>query len=175
MWSHLASIPLWHLRLHEEINLLISCRVILFHSSWSAFHNCSVVFRVLALERSPRVFHTFSIGLRSGLWGGQSITVTFSALKKFMTTIALWHGALSCMKMEGCLVEFLSSGKTWSCTSCSWTPAFTFPCNRTKGPTPSQDIIPQTMGLPPPNLTLALRHLGDNSSPSFRRTYVFPS
>ena len=31
------------------------------------------------------------------------------------------------------------------------------------------------MTLPPPNLTLALRHLGDNSSPTFRRTYVFPS
>ena len=31
------------------------------------------------------------------------------------------------------------------------------------------------MTLPPPNLTLALRQLGDNSSPTFRRTYVFPS
>ena len=65
--------------LHEEINLLISCWVI-FHSSWRAFHNYSVVLGFLALERSPRVFHTFSIGLRSGLWGGQSITVTFSVL-----------------------------------------------------------------------------------------------
>ena len=68
-----------------KINLLISCRVILFHSSWRAFHNCSVVFGFLALERSPRVFHTFSIGLRSELCRGQSITVTFSALRKFMT------------------------------------------------------------------------------------------
>ena len=47
----------WHLRLHEEINLLISCRVILFNSSWRAFHNCSVVFGFLVLECSPRVFH----------------------------------------------------------------------------------------------------------------------
>ena len=92
--------------------------MILFHSSWRAFHNYSV-FGFLALEHSPRVFHTFSIGLRSGLWGGQSITVTFSALRKFMTTIALWHGALSCMNMGGYLVEFLSTGKTWSFTSCA--------------------------------------------------------
>ena len=28
---------------------------------------------------------------------------------------------------------------------------------------------------PPPNLTLALKHLSNNSSPTFRRTYVFPS
>ena len=113
MWSRLVSITLWHLRLHEEINLLISYRVILFHSPWRAFQNCSFVFGFLALERSSRVFHSFSIGLRSGLWGGQSITVTFFALRKFMTTIALWHGALSYMNMEGCLVEFLSTDKTW--------------------------------------------------------------
>ena len=161
MGSPLASITLWRLWLCEEIYLLISWRVILFHSSQRAFHNCSVL-GFLALER-PRVFHTFS----TGLWGGQSITVTYSALRKFMTTIALWHGALSCMNMEGCLVEFLSTGKTWSFTSCLWTPAFTFPCNRTEDPTPSPNIIPQTMTLPSLNLTLALRHLGDNSLPTF--------
>ena len=59
MWRPLASITLRHLRLHEEINLLISCRVILFHSSWRAFHNCSVVFGFLALEWS-RDFHILS-------------------------------------------------------------------------------------------------------------------
>ena len=50
MWGPLASITLWHLRLHEEINLLISCRVILFHSSRRAFHNYSVVFGFLAIS-----------------------------------------------------------------------------------------------------------------------------
>ena len=110
-WKTLASITLWHLRLHEEMDLLISCQVNLSHSSWMAFHNCSVVLGFLALERSPSVFHAFPVGLRSALWGGQSIPVTFSALRKFLTTIALWHGALSCMNMKGCLVEFLKADK----------------------------------------------------------------
>ena len=49
------------------------------------------------------------------------------------------------------------------------------PCNRNKGPTPSPDIIPQTITLPLPNLTLAWRNLGDNSSSTFRPTYFSPS
>ena len=175
MWSPLASITLWHFRLHEEINLLMSCRVILFHSSWRAFHNCSVVFGFLALECSPRVFYTFSIGLRSGLWGGQSITVTFSILMKFMTTIALWHGALSCMNMVGYLVEFPSSGKTWSFYNLFINSAFNFSWFGPFGAITSPDVIPQTMTLAPPNLILALGHLSDNSSPTFRQTYVYSS
>ena len=114
-WSPLVSITLWHLQLHEK--LIYWYLAVWSYSILPEWHSiiCSVVLGFIALERSLRVFHSFSIRLRSGLWGGQSITVTFSA---FMTTIALWYGEFSCMNTECCLVEFLSTGKTWSLTSC---------------------------------------------------------
>ena len=40
--------------------------------------------------------HKFSIGLRSGLFQGQSKTFTFFFFRKFVTNFDLWHGVPTC-------------------------------------------------------------------------------
>ena len=48
---------------------------------------------------SFRMFHRFSIILRSGLCGGQSNTSMLFLVNHSLTTLAVWHGALSCWKI----------------------------------------------------------------------------
>ena len=51
----------------------------------------------------------------------------------------------------------------------------TVPFIRTRGPTPSDENIPQAITEPPPNFTDFFTHLGLSLSPVTRRTYCLPS
>ena len=146
-------------------HFFICCKEILFYSSPSTVHNCSVVFGFIALERSPRIFQTFSIGFSSGLWVGQSITMAFSSLKKLMTCILVTGGIV--LHEHIWLIGWISRYRQ--------NMSFTLQWQRTNGRIHSADIIPQTMTLSPSNLTVILIHVGDNFSPTPRRTYLLLS
>ena len=69
----LLSMTAAHLRLQERIGSWQSSILILDHSSWSFTHKSSVLVGFLSTTFTPKVFQRFSIGLKSGLCGGQSI------------------------------------------------------------------------------------------------------
>ena len=116
----------------------------------------------------------FSIGLSSGLWGGQFITSMFSSSRNDFF-LDVWHGGLSCMKTEGCKYEKRMWAMAYYSRICLYYSALTVPWIRIRGPQLASDIIPQTITLPPPNSTFFFTRATDNLYPFLRRTHVFPS
>jgi hypothetical protein len=125
------------------------------------------------LERSRRSnsFHRCSMGFRSGLRAGQSISGTLLSTNHSLTDLALWQGALSCCYRQ-------SSSPNWSSTIGSmqrvrmylYPSVFRFPCSIMQWPSPFHEKHPHTVMPPPPNFTVATTHAGRYRSQGIRHT-----
>ena len=174
MCRPLLSITAWHLLIHEWINVLHSSTDIFSRSPFKLVHSSSIFLGFFSLGFSFSHFQTFSIGLMFGLCAGHSITVTSSTERNVLTDFAVWHGALSCINTAGWLIAVFKFGICFF--NIPWyTDALILPCSLTRGSAPTTEIIPNTITLPPPNLTLLLVHCGEYRSLGLRRINFLPS
>jgi hypothetical protein len=106
------------------------------------------------LDRSRRSnsSHRCSMGVRSGLWAGQSISGTLLSTNHSLTDLALWNGPLSCWYRQlsspklSSIVDSRQRGKMSLYPS-----AFRFPRCITRGPSQFHENHPHAVMLPPPN------------------------
>ena len=96
----------------------------------------------------------------SGFWVGHSITVTSSSERNVLTVFTVWHRALSCINIAGWLIAVLKLGITCFFDISLYTVVLILPYSLTRGPIPAAEIMPNTIILPLPNLTLLLVHSG---------------
>ena len=87
----------------------------------------------------------------------------------------MWHKVLSCINTADWLVAILKLGTTCFFNICLYTVALILPRSLTRGPVPTTEIMPNTITLPPPNLTLFLVHRGECHSLGLHRTNLLPS
>jgi hypothetical protein len=129
------------------------------------------------LERSRRYdsSHRRSVGFRSGLWAGQSISGTLLLTNYPLTDLALWQGIVSCWYRQ-------LSSPNWSSTVDSlqririslYTSVFRIPCSITRGPSPLHEKHPHTVMPPPPNFAAGTTHAGRYRSPGIRHAQTLP-
>ena len=174
MCSSLLSITAWYLWLHEQINVLHSSSDIFSHSPSKLVHSSSTFLWSFFFALSFSFFQTFSIGFVSGLWAGYSITVTFSSERNILTAFAVWHGALSYIKTAGWLIVVLKLDSCFFIISL-YTVSLILPCSLTRGLVPALEIMPNTITLPLPNLTLLIEHRVEYRSLGLHRTNLLPS
>ena len=175
MCRPLLSITVWRLLQHKGINVFHSSTDIFSHSPFKLVHSSSTFLGFFFLSLSFSNFQIFSIWFMSWLWAGHSITVTFSSERNVLTDFAVWHGALSSINTAGWLIAVLELGTCFFNISL-YTVALILPCSLTRRPVPALKIMPNTITLPPPNLTLLLTmHWGEYRSLGLRRTNLFPS
>ena len=86
MCRSLLSITVWHLLLHERINVLHSTNIF-SHSPFKLVHSSSTFLGLFSLALSFRNFRTFSVGFITGLWAGHSITVTSSSERNVLNRL----------------------------------------------------------------------------------------
>ena len=128
----------WHLLLHERINVLYSSTDIFSRSHFKLVHSSLAFLRFFSLALSFSNFQTFSIGFMSGLWAGNSITVTSFSERNVLTDFAVWHGALNCINAASWLIAVLKLGTTYFFHISFYTVALILPCSLTRGPVPQQ-------------------------------------
>jgi hypothetical protein len=113
------------------------------------------------LERSRRSNSSYrcSVGLRSGLWAGQSISGALLSTNHSLTDLALWQGALSCWYRQLSSVNWSSNIYSTQRVKMSLYPSvFRFPCSISRGPSPFHEKRPHTL-MPPPISLFALHML----------------
>src|ERR1700748_888897 len=59
-----------------------------------------------------RIDQRFSIGFRSGDWGGQSSVVILLLARKAVVFADEWQGALSCIRVNSALSAFITSSQS---------------------------------------------------------------
>ena len=135
-----------------------------------------------AWKRSLKSVHRFSIGFKSGDYAGHFIVGMRHFVKNFLTFVAVWHGALSCMKRKvSSVATTIESAPGGTCNSLSTkvtTPSFkisrywsalTFPASQTinePGPAPVKHA--QTIIVTFPDLTIPSQCLDKKAWPFFR-------
>ncbi len=93
MYPPFAAITAAHLFGIESTKVLMISGEILFHASIT-FSRSSFSEEIFILLRTCIIWaHKFSMGLRSGDCGGQSITFTPFTSRKSNDAFDLWHGA----------------------------------------------------------------------------------
>jgi len=114
-----------------------------------------------------RIAQIFSIGFRSGLYGGHSIGNTSLSARYRTTDCALWHGALSCWNLP------MSSLKGTMCLSKTlmYFVAVIVPSIISSGPVPLEVMQPQ-MSVLLTNGRWATQCAGLIDSFLYRRTYL---
>jgi len=95
----------------------------------------------------------FSIIFKSGLWGGQSKTVTPTSFRNLVIILALWHGALSCCKMNYSPISLSAEGNAFSFRVVKYCLWFIELDIGTKSPNPLWATHHHTITEPPPWLT----------------------
>ena len=128
------------------------------HSPFKLVHSFSMFLGFFSLALSFSNFQIFSIGFMFGLWDGYSITVTFFSERN------MWHGVLSCINTAGWLIAVLKLGTTCFFNISLYTVVLLLQCSLTRGPVLAIEIMPNTITLPPSNLTLLLVHWGEYHS-----------
>ena len=153
MCRPLLSITAWHFCYTRELMSCIHQRIF----SPILLLNEPIVLRRF-LDSFPWLFHLVipNILNMSGLWGGHSITVTSSSERNVLD-FAVWHRALSCINTAGWL-------STCFFNIYLYTVVLILRCSLTRSPLPATEIMPNTITLPPPNLTLLLMHWGEYCS-----------
>jgi hypothetical protein len=136
----------------------------------------SVVGRwVLERSRRSNSSHRFSMGFRSGLGTGQSISGTLLSTNHSLTHLDIWHGVLSRW------YRVLSS-PNWSSTLDSmqrvkmslYPSVVRFPRSITREPSPFHEKHPHTV-MSPPNFTVGTSHAGRYRSLGIHHTQTLPS
>jgi hypothetical protein len=120
--------------------------------------------------------HRCSVGVRSGLWAGQSISGSLLSTNYSLTDVALCQGALSCWYRH-------SSSPNWSSTVDSiqhvkmplYPSVSTFQCSITRWLSPFHEKQPHAVMPPPTNFTLSTTHAGTYHSPGICYTQTLPS
>ena len=69
-----------------------------FHTPFTAFCTAGTVMLLFPTIFSLRTFHAFSMGFRSGLLPGHLMVSIPCLSRNLWTTLAVWHGAESCIK-----------------------------------------------------------------------------
>ena len=170
VWAPRAATTVRHLLGQERISRwILSCGMAL-HSSCSATASCWSVCgcRWRCRTRRSRVSHRCSIGLRSGDLEGHGKTLTLEFCRKVIVARAVWGRALSCWNICLCwsIIGRRWGRNTWSMYR--W--AVRFPWMITKCDFWLYEMAPQTITLPPPNLSTCRIQLG--SKRSWRRLYT---
>ncbi len=120
----------------------------------------SAFFGLLFLIFLLTILHRFSIGFRSGEFAGQSSTPTPWSFNQLLVILAVWAGARSCWKMKSASLKSWSAEASMKCSTISWqTGAVTLASKKHNGPTPADDIAPQSI-TDCGNLTLNFKQLG---------------
>lgn len=177
VWPPPAFNTATHLLRIEDTYRWITCPGILFHSSSSAVASCKRFWgwglRILTLL--PNSSQTCSIGERSGDFEGQSSMSTLFWFRNSLVARAVWAVALSCWNVRpGPLVrrygsttgERISSLYLWDVkVPFTTTSLVRFP----------PQIPPQTITLPPPNLSTFVTQQPAKRSPRLLQTRVLPS
>ena len=140
----------------------------------------SAMFRMMLLGRFNCCFiwsHKCSIGLRSGLLLGQSITSMASRWSKVLVTLAVCGGAPSCMKIGRSWRTCASKWGTTcaSSTSLQYLLALRFPLISWRGSLHCRDMQPHTITEPPWNACRRRTHGAPWRSPSALHTWMRPS
>ncbi len=149
MWRGMESISLWHCSgvMRAQVALIVA-----FSSSallGLAYH--------IFLFTIP---HRFSMGLRSGEFAGQLRTGIPWSLNQVLVALALCAGAKWSWSAAGSM----------KCSKTSWyTAALTLDLRKHSGPTPADDMAPQTI-TDCGNFTLDLKQRGFCASPLFLQT-----
>ena len=171
----LLSITAWHLLQNERMNVLHSSADIFSHSPFKLVHSSLTFLGFFSLSLSFSNFQTFAIGFMLVLWAGHSITVTSSSERNILTDVAVWHRALSCINTAGWLIGVLKLGTTYFFYISLYTVPLILPRGLTRNPVTAEEIMPNNITLPPPNLTLLLVHWDEYRSLELRRTNLLPS
>jgi len=85
------------------------CDEVFFHSSLRYFSNSSTLRGLRCSTRRFRSLHRFSMGLRSGEYGGKSSRRTPFLNNQLVTRLALCEGALSCSNHQCSFLNNLSA------------------------------------------------------------------
>ena len=174
MYGPLLSITDWYLLLHEQINVLLSSTDIFFHSPFKLVHSSLAFPGFFSLALLFSNFQTFSLGFMCWLWANHTITVTFSSERNVLTDLAVWHEVLSCINTASWLIAVLKFGTVCFFNISLYTVALILPCSLRRGPVSAAEIMPNTITLPPPNLTLLLVHWGEYLSLGLHWTKFLP-
>ena len=148
----------------------------LLQAAFTTASNSLTVFGHFFLTLLFTSVHRFSIGFKSGLCGGWSITCQPCWFRKAFTHLALWIGALSCWNFQSWGI-WVAYGTSAACsTSSLYRMAVTFPFNRTIGPGPATpEKHAHIITEPPPPFTVPWMHAGWNVSSGRRLTKTRPS
>ena len=145
------------------------------HSPFKLVHSSSTFLEHFSLALSFSNFQIFTIWFMSGLWIGHSITITSSSERNVSGEFAEWHGTLFCMNIAGWLIPVLRLGTKCFFNISLYTVWLLLPCCLTRGVLPAAEIMPNTVTLPPLNLTLFLVHCGKYCSLRPHWTKLLPS
>jgi hypothetical protein len=111
------------------------------------------------------------MGLRSGLYAGQSSSSTLISTNNFCMDLALCTGALSCWNRKGPSPNCYHKVGCTESSRMSWNVVvLRFPFTGTKGPRLNHEKQPQTIIPPPPNITVGTMQLGLWRSPGIHQT-----
>ncbi len=144
---------------------------VLFHSCMTTSRSWWMLENLHSFTFRLRMSHRCSIGFRSGVMVGQSITFTLSFFSQAVVVLEVCLGSLSCwntalrpsLRREGIMLCFSIS---------QYMLVFMVPLMNCSSPVPAALMHPQTMTLPPPCLTVGKTYLSLYSSPGCRHTRV---
>ena len=118
--------------------------------------------------------HKCSIGLRSGLLLGQSITSMASCWSKVLVTLSVCGGAPSCMKIGRSWMTCASKWGTTCLSSTSLPPCVEVPLISWRGSLHCRDMQPHTITEPPWNACCRRTHGAPWRSPNDLHTRMWP-
>ncbi len=155
----MESISLWHCSgvMRAQVALIVA---------FSSSALLGLAYRIFLFTIPHRLF----IGLRSGEFAGQLRTGIPWSLNQVLGALALCAGAKSCWKMKSASPYSWSAAGSMKCSKTSWyTAVLTLDLRKHSGPTPADDMAPQTI-TDCGNFTLDLKQRGFCASPLFLQT-----
>jgi hypothetical protein len=153
-------------------------------SGMAAHSSCRAVARAVSdvgrrgLEWSQRSnsSHRCSVGFRSGLCAGQSISGTLLSTNHTLTDLDLWQGALSCWYRQSSSPNWSSTVDSTQQVRMSLCPSsIRFLCSITRGPSPFHEKHPYTLMPLPTDFTVGNTHAGRYCSWGICHTQTLPS
>ncbi len=159
MWRGMESISLWHCSgvMRAQVALIVA---------FSSFTLLGLAYRIFLFT----IPHRCPIGVRSGEFAGQLRTGIPWSLNQVLVALALCAGAKSCWKVKSASPKSWSAAGSIKCSKTSWyTAVLTLDLRKHSGPTPANDMAPQT-NTDCGNFTLDLKQHGFCASPLFLQT-----
>ncbi len=158
--------------LYGETSRLHCSGVILAHSSTQMVFKSWRFLGPLLWTLIFSSLHRFSMGFRSGDWLGHSSSLIFFLWNHFIVSLALCLGSLSCWNVHPLFIfSFLVDGSRFLSRMSRYISPFILPSIIWSLPVPLAEKQPQTMMLPPPNLTVGMVFLGWWAVPFLLQTW----